>query len=82
MAAPFALTGRMEEVDLRDVPLDLRVDVAHKLAHQLGLTGYDYLEMQLAAQRPKPTTLEVDAAKAEIVLRRGKLPPGSTPKFA
>lgn len=73
--APFALTGRTETVDLRDVPLDLRLTAADKLAHKHGIVGVEYLELVLAAHRPRETTLTVDAAKAEYV-RRGKFPPG------
>lgn len=81
MATPFALKGELGTVRLQDISVDLRRVAAEKAAVAWGLTGTAYLELMIAAERPREhRPLVVDVAKIERVLA-GRMIPGPFPEL-
>lgn len=72
----------MVVVTLSQVPVELREQAALMAAKAWGLTGAAYLELVLIARAGRPDcVLEVPARKYDLVMRKGKLPPGKIPAF-
>lgn len=72
---------RLVLVRLSDVPRELRDRVAADVVRYGGLDGVDALMYAMAttALRHDPQ-IRVPAWKADLVLRRRRLPPGPTPR--
>lgn len=71
--------GGRRIVYLHQIPLDLRIAVAHDLATRWKLRGMDYAVFMLAAEKPEQDpALLVDVEKVELVMA-GKRPRGDTP---
>lgn len=69
-------------VRLSQVPRELRQQAADVLVKNAGLTTFAALELALAAAEPiQDPELVVPAAKARLVLEKGKFPTGKFPVF-
>lgn len=78
-ASALSNGGGLQTVHLRDIPKQLRIDVATELAIRWKLRGMDFALFLLAAEKPKEDpAIDVNADLAALVLA-GNRPKGSLP---